>query len=377
MRKVSLFFLVLLLGLASFAPASAQRHDAAGPGRWPVCGSWRRVGSTDFSHPRDVAVVSPTEAWAVGVGEGELFYRSAVFHWTGGAWRQERFPTPAGNPLGVELNELAVVSSDEVWVVGETYDPDWPHPRPLSARWDGERWHLVPIGLPNVRQGLTGVAVVPGTSRLIAVGRLMYGASYVPGHTLALRFVGDRWVEIPSPKVGRRSGFSDVVVAGTAAWMVGAFLPKGPGGEHVLTARLLNGRWTVFRGGPGSLEAVDAAGPDLVWAVGPGKDVTPQRGIIRRWNGSAWTTVARLGSGTALLDVTAASPTDAWAVGYRGGLSPGRTLVMHRQGSVWRRSPFPDKNGWITTIDGTPHNLWTFRQYVVIDSAHSRAYHRC
>jgi hypothetical protein len=96
-----------------------------------------------------------------------------------------------------------------------------------------------------------------------------------------------------------------------------------------------------------------------------------------RWSGDTWTTVRRLGGGSALLDVTLASPTDAWAVGYRGGPYPGHTLVMRRHGSTWRHSPFPDSAGWITAIDGTPHNLWTFRQYVVIDSARSRSYHRC
>jgi hypothetical protein len=160
--------------------------------------------------------------------------------------------------------------------------------------------------------------------------------------------------------------------------MVGAFQPgMARPDEHVLAARLRDGRWTVFRGGPGSLEAVDALTPDLVWAVGPGKDVVPQRGIVMRWNGSAWTTVRRLGGGSALLDVTVASPADTWAVGYRGGQYPGRTLAMRRHGSTWRNSPFPDSRGWITAIDGTPHNLWTFRRHVVIDSARSRSYHRC
>ena len=378
MRKVSLFLSLVLLVVAS-APASAGSGDAPPPGRWPVCAEWRQVGSTDFSHPRDVAVVSPTEAWALRVGGGDLFYRSEVLHWTGRAWQVEPFPTPAGDPLGVELNAFAVVSSDEVWVVGETYDPDMKGARPLSARWDGERWRLVPIGLPHLHVGLNGVAVVPGTSELLAVGSLSYGALYgAKRHTVVLRWLGDRWVKVPSPKIGRRSGFSDVVAVGSAAYMVGAFLPTAEAStEHVLAARLVNGRWTVFRGGPGSLEAVDALSPDLVWAVGPGKDVSPQRGIIMRWSGGTWTTVRRLGGGSALLDITVASPTDTWAVGYRGGPYPGHTLVMRRHGSTWRHSPFPDSTGWITAIDGTPHNLWTFRQYVVIDSARSRSYHRC
>jgi len=375
MRRVSLFLTMVLFVVAS-VPASAGRGDAAPPGRWPVCGEWRQVGSTDFSSPRDVAVVSPTEAWALGV-HVDMFSTSDVLHWTGWAWQEVPFPTPAGDPRGVELNALAVVSPDEVWVVGEVYDPDW-GPRPLSARWDGERWQLVPIGLPTVHQGLTGVAVEPGTSTLLAVGALHWGAVYGKQHTLVLRWLGDRWVRVPSPKVGRASGFADVVATGSSAWMVGAFKPGTARlNDHVLAARLLDDRWTVFRGGPGSLEAVDALTPDLVWAVGPGKDVTPQRGIVMRWSGGTWTTVRRLSGGSALLDVTVASPAETWAVGYRGGQYPGRTLVMRRHGSTWRHSPFPDSRGWITAIDGTPHNLWTFRRHVVIDSAHSRSYHRC
>jgi hypothetical protein len=236
----------------------------------------------------------------------------------------------------------------------------------------------VPIGLPNVDEALTGVTVEPGTSNLIAVGGLHYGALYGTQQTLVLRWLGDRWIRVASPRVGGSSGFADVVATGASAWMVGAFQPgTGRPDEHVLAARLMNGHWTVFRGGPGSLEAVDALRPDLVWAVGPGKDVSPQRAIIMRWDGSAWTTVRRLGDGTALLDVEVASPTDAWAVGYQGGLFPGQTLVMRRNGSTWRRSPFPDRKGWVNAIDGTPHNLWALRQYTVVDGARSRSYHRC
>ena len=178
-----------------------------------------------------MAVVSPTEAWALKVGGGDLFYQSEVLHWTGRAWQVEPFPTPAGDPLGVELNAIAEVSSDEVWVVGETYDPDIQGARPLSARWDGERWRLVPIGLPHLHVGLNGVTVVPGTSELLAVGSLSYGALYgAERHAVVLRVaLGIDGVKVASPKVGGRSGFSDVVAVGWPPTWWGRSSPRPKG----------------------------------------------------------------------------------------------------------------------------------------------------
>jgi hypothetical protein len=167
----------------------------------------------------------------------------------------------------------------------------------------------------------------------------------------------------------------DVVVVGRTVWAVGGF--RKPGHRQRTLAAQWNGhRWRVYPGPRGGLQAVDGIAGSEIWAVGPGKDVEPQRAILRRWDGRSWTTVRQLSNDTALLDVVVAPPRDAWAVGYRGAF-PYRPLIMRRHGSPWRVGKAPHVKGRLWAVDGTPHNLWALRWYTVGDSGRLDTYHRC
>lgn len=348
---------VLVVALAFLVPTMSS-IEATGtiPARWAVCGEWRQVTTPETSaFPRDIAVVSPYEAWFAGY-VGEVRGLPTVRHWTGLRWEPEAFPTHVG-ALDEEVAGFTVVSSNDVWAVG-----DWRGSRryrPLVARWNGERWHLVSLRLEDLFGGLNATAVTP-SHVMWAVGSTWGTTSYgmAGGATLVVRFNGARWHRVPSPSPGRASQFSDLVFVGGDLWAVGSYEdPRGV--TRTLAARRHDGRWRTFLGRRGSLQAVDARSTDLVWAVGPGKDVGPQRAFVQRWDGTAWKTVRLLARGSALQDVVVASPTDAWAVGYRGGMyERPRPLILRRHGSPWRWAQAPDVPGRFFALDGTSNNLW-------------------
>ncbi len=170
-----------------------------------------------------------------------------------------------------------------------------------------------------------------------------------------------------------------MVTVANSAWAVGYVKRRGEA-AHALASRLTGSGWTVRSGPRGRLEAVDGLSGDTLWAVGtsPGRHGYG-RGLIVRWNGSRWSLARRFDRASNLRDVVVTSGNDAWAVGQHGRTA--RPFVVRRHAGPWAVDAAPDVRGWLTAIDGTPHNLWTFRTHfpggepsevVAFDS-----YHRC
>ena len=351
--RIRVCLLICAAAVASLLPIGTAN---AAPQRWAACGEWREVRLPEtYGFPDDLAVVSPTEAWlAAYVGEVRGF--PAVLHWTGMRWERVSFPKP-GPAIDEAVLSFSVAAADDVYAVGSWRGRYATHP--LVAHWDGSTWSIEWLDMPKLSGGLNAL-VVARNGDLLAVGSTSPSTfGMATGRTIVLRRHEGRWSRVPSPTPGRTSQFSDAVLVGDALWAVGSSEDR-QGVTHTLAARRANGRWRVFVGRAGSFQAVTASRTHLVWAVGPGKDVSPQRAFIMRWDGSRWTTVRRLLPGTALQDVVAASSTDTWTVGYRGGMygDHPRPLVMRRDGSRWTWSPAPEVAGRFFDIAGTPHNLW-------------------
>ena len=68
-----------------------------------------------------------------------------------------------------------------------------------------------------------------------------------------------------------------------------------------------------------ALNAVTAAGPNDVWAVGENSTINgttlPSKLVIQHWNGTAWSSVTTPALQGRLKGITARSATDVWAVG--------------------------------------------------------------
>ncbi|AWS46004.1 hypothetical protein [Streptosporangium sp. 'caverna'] len=124
------------------------------------------------------------DVWAVGVSEKRT---PLVCHGTGdGTWDRTEIPEIPGGGL----NRVWQISPSDVWAVGEiTAGPDNPEVRyaqPLVLHWDGSRWTRVEVPVPRgTLHGIT--AIGPGD---LWVSGIDAGHA---GQPLFLHFDGRRW----------------------------------------------------------------------------------------------------------------------------------------------------------------------------------------
>jgi hypothetical protein len=96
----------------------------------------------------DLAAVSPSDVWAVGVSRLGL---ARTMHYNGSGWRV----VPAVNPgPSASLSGVAATSSSDVWAVGDQHGT-------LVEHWDGTAWHLVTPSRKSARE--LGVATTSPT----------------------------------------------------------------------------------------------------------------------------------------------------------------------------------------------------------------------
>jgi hypothetical protein len=101
-----------------------------------------------------VSAASGRNAWAVGRHGDD----TSILHWDGTRWSRVTSPN-----LGSDFNELdgvSVVSSTDVWAVGDAdYSSDT-----LILHWDGTHWSRVTSPNPgSVFNGVSGVSAVSPT----------------------------------------------------------------------------------------------------------------------------------------------------------------------------------------------------------------------
>jgi hypothetical protein len=212
------------------------------------------------------------------------------------AWGTEASPNAAGDNY---LTAISVGSASDIWAVGRTMDQWRSHA--LTLHYDGSAWTIVPS--PE-SQGLRLEDVVTlGPSNAWAVG-WTGDPSSLDDQSVAMHWDGTAWSIVPTPQ---------------------------PGGTSV--DRLL---------------AVDAAGPNDVWATGVYWDAQNySHSVILHWDGTGWhvsrTVRPRLSSSTptgvpcdtygGLTGITVISATDIWAVGD--------ATTCHYNGSLWTEIPSP------------------------------------
>jgi hypothetical protein len=122
----------------------------------------------DESELLDVAVVGPSDVWAVGEMDFGEVKRTLVEHWDGQAWAIVDSPNP-----GADLDELTgvgAISAADVWAAGTWGEGGVEHP--MVVHWDGNSWTSIRAQLPDPSDTvvtLEGLTVL-SPSRLLAVG---------------------------------------------------------------------------------------------------------------------------------------------------------------------------------------------------------------
>jgi hypothetical protein len=209
-------------------------------------------------------------------------------------------------------------------------------------------WGEVPSpNASDLQNELAGISAASGAD-IWAVGRYNSGRPpTVTGRdTLALHWDGASWkiVSTPNPTWPGADFFTldDVVALATPdAWAVGHVADFGGLKSTTLIEHWDGASWKIVLSPnpagsnlPNQLYAVDAAGPQDVWAVG--SSGSPSRPLILRFNGSRWVTVrnqCRVG----LNGVDVLSSSQIWAVGA--------STTCRYDGTSWKVVPSPQPRG--------------------------------
>ncbi|HEY7401808.1 MAG TPA: hypothetical protein VH989_13045 [Actinomycetota bacterium] len=291
------------------------------------------------------ADVAGGSGWIVGMsfvgGHGRTFSARPE----GAGWAA--VDTPNAGPSYNVLEDVSIVSADEAWAVGASFDRR-KIGRALTERWNGTAWEVV--ALPDTGLGdasLLGVAA--DASGAWAVGS---AATRDGERPLILRWDGDAWAEVRAERAGPNTELNDVALAGDGgAWAVGATVHES-GARSPLVERWDGERWSLvpIAAESGYLSAITVAGPDQGWAVGAAFGPAGIRPLALRWNGTVWSPapIEYPGASSAFVAVDASEPDDAWAVGWVGD-EDRRPLVEHWDGSAWQIVD-PPESATLTTV---------------------------
>ena len=142
-----------------------------------------------------VADISPTDAYAVGLG--------GALQWNGTTWTAFAVPAPGGAAPAL-LNAVAAGSASNVWIAGLYYDTATATDEPFTAHFNGTAWSTVPV---PVNEGqFFGITVVnPSDTWMVG-----YSSS---GGSLIENWNGSSWQVVPNPGTG---GLLSVTAASAA-----------------------------------------------------------------------------------------------------------------------------------------------------------------
>lgn len=367
---VALILLCLLATLSACGQIAAKKAPAA-PTGVPLPKGWNAVASPrvgEEGNLQDVAVISASDAWAVGSYYGvDALQRTLTEHWDGSTWSVVSSPNPS--TVANQLVAVSAPSSSDAWAVGQaTAAPlsasggDFTD-APIIERWDGNRWVVTPNPtLGNGDHYLTGIAAI-SPADVWAVGYSRAESSNgVAQSPLVAHWDGSSWKVVATPATsGSIANLQSVTaIASNDVWAVGGEEGQGAGSliEH------WNGSaWSVAQDGSstaadssqmGALTSVSADGPNDVWAVGSG--LYPFAGgcgngtnvIIEHWDGRSWssvnfpTPVAPNQGFFSFNHVAVAGHNDVWAVGgvntYTRNIQP---VAEHWDGAQWSITSLP------------------------------------
>ena len=173
----------------------------------PLAAHWNGIAWSTYEFNRipgalhGVAIVSSDDVWAVGDNNGKV----ATMHWDGQRWST----FTASRPISGSLNAISFDSRSDIWAVGGEPTESRDKVRPLVEHWNGVRWSDVPTALRA--GGLNGVTLV-SSSDIWAVGTT--SGDVGSQNILILHWDGHAWSVADAPTV---RGSLNAVVQGAAA----------------------------------------------------------------------------------------------------------------------------------------------------------------
>lgn len=313
---------------------------------------WRAAGPALATgvYLYDIAFSGPADGWATGfemTTNGDL---PVLLHFDGTAW--SRVPGPPGASY---CYHIARGTSDALWITGDDAAGNGAIYRYSAGAWTG--WST-PDGSATFAIYMAGPAagwVSTGTGMLL----------HWDGRTWAAEFA--------------RRQVTGLAGAGGQVW--------GVGFADTVLARDAGGAWHQQRGGPTDLDlyAVVAPKSDEAWAVGLWGTILHYKGtiwqrvptdfteslngvamvspaegyavgdqIIARWDGAAWTAVAR--PPVVFNGVAVAGPGEGWAIGEGG-------VLWHLHNGLWAAATSPTTDRLTSIVLDAPEHGWAAGYY--------------
>jgi hypothetical protein len=269
MRRRGLALWISVAGMAVVVGAGALPAQAR-----TAC-SFRFVDSPGLQVGGELlgAAGSPANAWAVGAADDGTALRA---HWDGRGWAIVPGPEPG---VSDTLEDVAVISSKDVWSVGASFDGARDHR--LIQHWNGTRWATFPHP-PS--PGLLGVTAF-ATDDVWAVGEVL-GVMHWDGAT---------WSNVAHPPLEEADLHAAAGAAPDDLWIVGAQESEGAG-DHAFAMHWDGTLLSVAPlppTGADDSELLDVAvvGPNDAWAVGEMDFGDIKRTLVEDWDGHFWTIV--------------------------------------------------------------------------------------
>ena len=263
-----------------------------------------------------VQFTTPTEGWAVGMGD--FFSRGDIFlHYSGGAWTDV---VPAAVSYAYVLSGVHFTSSSEGWAVG--MDDNGVHATGALVHFSGGNWNPVTPPVSTATWKLSGV-FFPSPGEGWAVGEDI--ATHMG---ILLHYSAGAWSFVSPPSSADLYGVH--FTSPNEGWAVG-------GVNSGVLIHYLGGNWTAVSPPAVSanwyLAGVYFTSPDEGWAVGV--DSTNARGVLLHYSGGSWASVTPpvVSASWSLKGVHFTSPDEGWAVGtdsinHRG-------VLLHYSAGKW------------------------------------------
>jgi hypothetical protein len=232
---------------------------------------WSRALFEAGNALKSVDFLGRNDGWAVG-GAGY------ALHWDGAHWQEVDTPTDYGFLEGVSM-----VTSDDVWVVGQKSDTN----DPLIWHWTGSAWDEVTAPVSDL--GLLAIDMLAAANGWAAGGM-----------GTIIHWNGNEWLSVSS---GTDSDLTDIdMLAADDGWALGS--------DIIL--RWNGSEWTEapFPDRLSAYQDIEMRAPDDGWVLANDPGVGD---VAVHWDGSTWESMPLP---FWVVSIAAVSPAEAWAVGY-------------------------------------------------------------
>jgi photosystem II stability/assembly factor-like uncharacterized protein len=371
--------------------------------------SWQAIPISATVNLIAVSIVAENEVWAAASAMTSFFplvYDSAFYRWNGLSWQEVGIPEAESIGLITGLKMIAtdfglavgnqgilrwdglawskiydnsayavdLLAPDDGWAVGSEgrilrWDGndftlyDNPFVIPSAALYDvhmlatDEVWitgDLRSIGFWNgVEWIVTPAPPAPGDPRVIHMvgsddGWIIAADPSISSWTYLWRWDGNEWSVANDSLPAERLLLHDIhMVNETTGWLGGArgLILKWDGANWNTVANQVLPSWPLQT----TFYAVDSVAVTAVWAVGH----APNQAVIVRWNGLRWTAETITPSFAGILrDLVMVSPNEGWAVGQGG-------FVFRRSGGpTWTQVDTPIQFANLHGVTAVADQVW-------------------